>query len=196
MNKENWIVHPSNNSAKTMIDALYEEAKHRQDPELLSKLGEIQGLYTGYELTNHPHLAEDIMVKLGAIISSLLTKVTFDPQTVYFEKNQSDLKFFMQEQRNSFHKIDFRVKSINEFIAMFDSYLELQGKKEQTRKIYRGKAKAIFTMNEIVLPISLHELFEIFHATLRQCRSLEKKDHNLTSTLNNLINFVDDLLYF
>ena len=205
MNASSWVAYPPQKhtaetnvdnaqTAKEMINALYEAAKERQDPELLSKIGELQGLYTGYELTSHPELAEEIMVKLGRIIGSLLAGNDFDPFSALHEKSQTDLICFIQEQRDYyFVQADGIINNTTTFVDIFDRYLSLQGKKEQTRKIYRGKAKLLlkeYTGEQAIRISDLeYRLLEIL-----DCRGQDaKKDHNLISTIRNLLEFIAQL---
>ena len=205
MNTNSWVVCPpqapsptktveSADTAKDMIDALYEEAKNRHDPELMSKVSEIQGLNTGYEKTGHPELAEEIIVKMGQIIGDLLANSSFDPFSALYEKSQTDLTYFLQQQKEFyFMQADGIIEDAVEFVENFDRYLALQGKKEQTRKIYRGKTKMLLKEYAGERTIRIKDLERRLIEILNYRSQDAKKDHNLNSTIRNLLEFISQL---
>ena len=181
-------------SAKDIIDMLCDICKARQDPELIAMINEAKGLYAGYDAIGNPELAEAVMAKLGHIINYLLGKNSFDPFSALLDRNRTDLLYFMQGQREQLAKADHRIRSLDAFVEQFDRYLELQGKKEQTRAIYKGKVKAFFKLYDIDLPVSAAELRSLLNSLLRQGDANINKDHNLKSTVNNLSVYINGLL--
>ncbi len=175
-----------------MLDRLCEEAKLRQDPELIARIGEVKGLYTGYDTVNNPELANALIVRLGLIVEYLMEKASFDPHEALQQRNRTDLHQFLQLQREQLHKVDLRIHSREQFIGQFDRYLELQGKKEQTRKIYRGKAKTALEQCPLSLPIHMPELVWYLREVLAS--DVAKADHNLRSALSKLYDYINALL--
>lgn len=203
MDERSFVANPVNSdpvpvvpgiTAKNLIDRLCAEAKNRRDPELIAKINEVKGLYTGYDTISHPDIADTVIVKLGLIIDYLLATSPFDPYSVFLEKNQTDLIYFLQEQREKLNQADDRIEDVNAFAEQFDRYLALRGKKEQTRKIYKGKVKAVFRNYQLELPIRITDFEKHLHEILTRGDAGSKKDHNLSSTISNLCDYIEELL--
>lgn len=202
MKKESFLplypikAEPKNNpfaSAKSpneLLRALIEEAQRRQNPRLTSQLGEVQGLYTGFDRTKYPDLAAEAVMKLGQVVGEMLTEGHGFSLGGVSEQGQNRLPVFLQYQRQRVKKADYRLPSQEEFLLLFDEYLKLKGKSEQTRKIYRGKAKAILQEARLKTPLVLHEVQEYFLILHRN----PKKDHNCQSALSALLDFLRALL--
>lgn len=179
-------------TAPEIIDNLCERAIGRMDPELIARIHEVKGLYSGYDTVSNPELADNVIIRLGLIIDYLLGN-RVDPDVSPYEADDSpfkDVGAFLTRFHDA-HQAAEKNPLIKEWIDAYVQYLKLQGRKEQTVKIYRGKVSASLPCKEE--PISRHNLRDILNHTLDRAMSVADRDHNLISAVRQFLRFLAEL---
>ena len=189
---------------KSTIDVLRNLTLIKNNPNLLQRLGRVEGLYSAYQLSSSNAIMEAIVAELGSIIIDIsvptVVSTTNNPYSVYFGNNSSNLIFFEDFIKKIIslngEKIDIRY-----LIEAFEHFLISREKSDNTIRIYVGSIKKVLAPNGIgneenFVSINLEELIHILQENLSKFYARQRDGenvHNIISAIKLMLEFLSIL---
>ena len=186
---------------KSTIDVLRDLPVIKNNPNLLQRLGRVEGLYSAYQLSSSGAIMEAIVAELGGIIVDIsvptVVSVTNNSYSAYFGSNPSNLIFF-----DSFIKsLNGKNIDIRYLIDAFEHFLKSREKSANTIRIYVNSIKNVLAPNDIrdediYININLEELICILQEELVKLRDRQRDGenvHNIISAIKLMLEFLSIL---